>query len=561
MDINKQIIDQRSRKIQEENPEWFQDCKSDENRKISKAFLLLGVASILEMDFSEAFSCITEGGNDAGIDALYVGDITDTDFSIILFQAKYVFKLDKDSNFPANSVLRVVNSIGTLFNPRKEIMMNDLLRPKIDEIRSLILDGYIPNIKVYFINNGLTWNQEGQQHIDNANFPRSQVSFEHINHDEIVKRLQSSKPIGETVTTYGKAIIEDFAFKRVLVGKISVNEIARLMNQHGDALLEKNIRKYLGVHKNRVNQNIRDTLLSPEKRENFYFFNNGITMLCSKFRHNRVGIDENWQLQVEDLQIINGGQTSKTIQDTISDNPNIDLSKVSVLLRLYEVSDQDQNSIDLTTDITIATNSQTPVDLRDLRANDSLQKKLAISIKELDYQYITKKSAVNSSSSKSIPSSVAAESILSIWKRKPHLAKYKRSELFGKYYEDIFGEVHAAQLITAVIIFRYCDSKRKNLKLPQKPKYLLYSNYFLAMLCGENLLTTCNIHLQDLTHKNFSSVIEQWNAQAGSIYEQSINSLENSLNAMFPDGWNNIDPRRLAATFRRGDLLSTLDNT
>lgn len=50
-------------------------------------------------------------------------------------------------------------------------------------------------------------------------------------------------------------------------------------------------------------------------------------MICKKFSHNALA-SENWQVKVEDLQIINGGQTAKTIQETLSENPNLDFSNV-----------------------------------------------------------------------------------------------------------------------------------------------------------------------------------------------------------------------------------------
>lgn len=69
-------------------------------------------------------------------------------------------------------------------------------------------------------------------------------------------------------------------FSRVLVGRISVTEIATLIERHGERLLERNIRRYLGLQGNRVNEGIRHTLMSEEKN-NFYFYNNGITMIQS----------------------------------------------------------------------------------------------------------------------------------------------------------------------------------------------------------------------------------------------------------------------------------------
>ena len=50
MDINKHIIDQRVRKIVSDNPDKFAG-EGDENKKISKAFVCLSVASYLDIEF------------------------------------------------------------------------------------------------------------------------------------------------------------------------------------------------------------------------------------------------------------------------------------------------------------------------------------------------------------------------------------------------------------------------------------------------------------------------------------------------------------------------------
>ncbi len=131
MDINKHIVDQRIRKIVTDNPEQFAG-ESDEKKKLSKAFVCLSVASYLNIELEEAFDLITEGGNDAGVDAIFIGDVNDYDFSVTIFQGKYAFDLNKDNNFPANSIQRVIGSIGAIFDPSKPIEMNDDLMPKVE---------------------------------------------------------------------------------------------------------------------------------------------------------------------------------------------------------------------------------------------------------------------------------------------------------------------------------------------------------------------------------------------------------------------------------------------
>jgi len=102
-------------------------------------------------------------------------------------------------------------------------------------------------------------------------------------------------------------------FSRVLVGRISVTEIAALIDRHGERLLERNIRRYLGLQGNRVNEGIRHTLTSDEKN-NFYFYNNGVTLTCDNFSYNALQ-DGDYQVRVENLQIINGAQTCIAVPD------------------------------------------------------------------------------------------------------------------------------------------------------------------------------------------------------------------------------------------------------
>jgi len=305
MDINKHIIDQRITKIVDDNPSWFSET-TDRNKKLSKSFVLLSVSTYLGIELPEAFNLLTEGGNDAGIDALYIGDVSGDEFPVIIFQGKYKFNLEEDSNFPSNSIQKVVDTIRTIFDPTKSVIKNRELASKIAEISSLISDAKIPIIKCLFVNNGLKWNDEGDNHIKNADFPEDQILFEHYNHDDIVHKITNNKPVKATIRLSGASISEDYNFKRVIIGKISVTEIKALFDNNGDNLLQKNVRRYLGLKsKNNVNLAIKETLKN-DKRENFYFYNNGITMVCSKFSYSGLQKSD-WAVIVEDLQIINGG--------------------------------------------------------------------------------------------------------------------------------------------------------------------------------------------------------------------------------------------------------------
>lgn len=555
MDINKHIIDQRITRIVDEHPDWFAMSK-DERQKKSKAFVLLAVSTYLGLELEDAINCITEGSDDAGVDAIEIGDLNDNQFTVTIFQGKYVFDLEKNSNFPVNGLARVISAVRAIFDVYKPMSLNLYLKSKVEEIRSLLSDGNVPKIVCICVSNGMRWTNEGDYQIKNAGFSGDQVQFEYINHQDIVQRISSPKGVRAVLRFTGKSIVDDFNYKRVLIGKVNVMELFELFQNHGDALLEKNIRRYLGLVKNRVNESIQETLLGA-KRDNFYFYNNGITIVCSQFSYNALqSID--WSVTVDDIQIINGAQSCKTIQQTIAANPSIDYSQVFVLVRLYELSQQGDAS-DLVSDITIATNSQNPVDLRDLRANDERQKRLELDIKELGYVYKPKKD-INIAGGV-IPSSVVAEAVFTIWREKPHIAKFKRIELFGRFYEEIFQPLNAAQAIIAVLVYRYCDSQRKRYDLYSQYPHLPYSNYFIAMLMGRLIINSIGLEShRQLSHNYFREAKYYFEQNKEILFGRACQMLEEGLSALNSEWRHDLSPKRLSAFFRRGELLEYLSS-
>lgn len=546
MDIAKQIIDQRVNRILEENTDIFSGNDAERNR--SKAFLLLGVAAYLDIDVAEALQYITDGGNDGGFDAAYIVEAQESQLNVVLFQSKYSRNLENDSNFPANAVEKAVNTVRCVFDPAAHIELNPKSREKVDEIRSFILDGQIPYVTFVMLNNGMSWKQDGQDHIDNAFAGQSQVLFTHFNHTDIIHYINRTASIDTQFSLSGRAIQEDFNYKRVILGRVSVMEIYKLMEEYGDNLLEKNIRRYLG--KNAVNDNIMSTLLDENKRQNFFFFNNGVTMICEKFSYNGLQ-EQNWIVKLKRLQIINGGQTCKIIHQTVKENPEVDFSQVFLLVRLYEVNDEEG----IIEDITYATNSQNPVDFRDLKSNDERQVLLEKGASELGYAYKRKRD--NSLSTNAIPATVAAEAVFAIWRERPFLAKHKKNEFFDVYYQDIFGTLNAAQMIVAVIIFRYCDNNRKRQDGEEAVQmHRPYSQYFMAYMIGKQLLEHFNIGLDKLTHVNFEEIKGYFDRNKEYMYSKAELGMVDILKDYFNnDELSVINGRTMAAVFRRFDII------
>ena len=553
MNINISIIDQRlvsvSKDIRQKASEELRI--TDEGRLKSLAFVYLCVKTILDLDGDDVFDCLTEGGGDFGVDAIHISEEYDGEFTVSLFQGKYKHNLEGNSNYPEEGIKSLINAINYLFNPAAKLEhINQRLLVKVEEARSLIRDGYIPQVRTIACNNGLKWNLSAQEAIDRAEFG-DQVTWEYVNHERLVKILQASKPVKDTLQLSGKAIVEDMEFSRVLLGRISVTEIATLIERHGERLLERNIRRYLGLQGNRVNEGIRHTLTSDEKN-NFYFYNNGVTLTCDSFSYNALQ-DGDYKVRVENLQIINGGQTCMTIFKTLREPDLIHQNaQAFVLLRLYQLP---RDNDGLVQRITYATNSQNPVDLKDLRANDERQNRLKMDIEQLGFNYRTKRSNTPTRSA-DITSGVAAEAVLSVWRRKPHQAKFFSREHFGKLYDTIFtDQLNGAQIVIAVQLYRIAENRRKRPESTD-PDFVRYASCFIAMQMGQKLLADMEVQMKDISHQNFQSAQMLIDQNGESYFNASLQDIKQALQYLYRE--QEISLQQLSATFRRGDLISRL---
>ena len=564
MSLAAQIIDQRLEGILAEQSDALNDelkLGRDKNRRRSVAFTYLVAQSLFDLTADETIDGIVDGGGDFGIDAVYF-DLEDRGEIVIrLIQTKYKTKdLSGRAAFPESGIANMIAAIGTLFDPSAKVVVNPRLEPKVEEIRSYIKNGTIPKVFAIAANNGAGWTDSAQQRICNAEKDfEKQVEWQHVGASKLLDVLLARKPIDVDLRLKGKATVEEFDFRRVLTGRMSVSELARLTGEYGDHLFERNIRKYLGITGNRVNEAVAETLRNRDQRPNFYFYNNGITLTSTKFRVNALQ-GENWTVKVKDLQIVNGGQTARTVQQVareVEEGTSVEegISTADVLVRLYELGEDDKDYA-LVDAITLATNSQSPVDLRDLRSNDQRQQELGKSIVELGYAYRTKRED-RPLSSNEFTSATVAEAVLAVWRKLPHQARFRRREHFGVLYEKIFtADLNGAQAVIAALLFRHVENARRR-PPDDAPKFLPYGSRFIAMLMGRYLLADMGIELDGLDHRSFPDASKRVARESGNYFERAVSEISKVLKPMFSDRRPET-LQRLSATFRRPDLVEDL---
>ena len=145
------------------------------------------------------------------------------------------------------------------------------------------------------------------------------------------------------------------------------NVLARIYDRYGQKLLEQNVRTFLQL-RGKTNKNMLATIKSQPER--FFIYNNGLTCTASSIVVNNYD-NASRIMNLEGLQIVNGGQTSSVIYKAFCDQ--IDLSRVFVQMKLSVIHPGDSYD-DLVGYIARYANTQNPVKEADFFSSNPFNK-------------------------------------------------------------------------------------------------------------------------------------------------------------------------------------------
>lgn len=145
---------------------------------------------------------------------------------------------------------------------------------------------------------------------------------------------------------------------------IPATYLAEAYRKYGSKLMEANVRSFLSL-RGKINKGINNTL--KDQPDNFVAFNNGITATATDITQS----DDGHITRADNLQIVNGGQTTATIFYSQMKSPRPDLSNVRVPVKLIVVDKA--SAQELIPQISRFSNSQNKVDEADFSANNPYQ--------------------------------------------------------------------------------------------------------------------------------------------------------------------------------------------
>jgi hypothetical protein len=238
-------------------------------------------------------------------------------------------------------------------------------------------------------------------------------------------------------------------------------------------IFNENVRLYRAKH--RVNTGIIESALDNANYQ-FFYLNNGITILCEELDYNP-GTNSP-VLQFRNVQIINGGQTAHSLF-IAHKKDKLKVNKIQILVRICQVSSKHK----IAEKISETTNTQIPVNTRDLHANDKIQRKLEEDFKERGYFYERKNNQyMDQPNNKRLNNELLGQIFIAYHFDLPSQAKNDKSLVFGEYYDDIFNEekISAEELLKINNLYlpllefkkEIQRKKRKKEKVNEKEAYV-----------------------------------------------------------------------------------------
>jgi AIPR protein len=204
----------------------------------------------------------------------------------------------------------------------------------------------------------------------------------------------------------------------------------------------------------------------------FWFFNNGITIVCD--RCDVVDDPDTPHLKLTNLQIVNGCQTSMTLATALE--RRLLQQNVEVLVKVFET-----NNNRFVGKVVLTTNNQNAISSRDLKANDRIQEDYQRAFLKLygiryerkprEYKGLSREEGRTVISNEKV-----GQAFLAIVKKKPTISRTQKYRLWeDEIYRDVFPETTIEKHLLAYLIYDYCLSAKKDALSQWKDDDIRYS--------------------------------------------------------------------------------------
>lgn len=430
--------------------------------------------NVLKLDPNEIKERIVIDAKAEGIDAILIDE---KNFDLIFCQAETAENIESTKkHFKEEKLKSTLEGVRYLINENYKGKITPELENLADEYHELDITGDYKT-KIFIIT--LKKETEDKKYIEayKTSFPDIEIKFfdfDFIKDFYINEYLVSKSPPPEKISFKVMTnILDKTEPYKAMVFSSKAEELAKLYNDYRERIFQQNVRFSLGLKSKSINRQILDTAIDTERSKNFWYFNNGINIVCKEIRPST----SKKIINLIDAQIINGAQTTYSLYEAYK-NGNLN-DNAEVLIRVVETDDK--NFADL---VTLYTNSQNAIRLRDLCSNDEIQTKTQKIFKdsysyfyerkrgEFESLYPTNEAKIKSFGKdyeeKIISNENAAQTYLAFYENKPAEAKSSKKRIFlkdeGGFYNLIFNlkdEILTEKFLLSWTLLKYISNRKK----------------------------------------------------------------------------------------------------
>ncbi len=345
--------------------------KSEEERKnafYSRALAAFYLYIKAHITVEQSIKSITDGFDDNGIDAIYYDESQST---LYLVQSKL---LNEGKGEPETGemmkfqrgVMDLIDEKFDHFN-EKTLKHEESIKDATQDRNTKLIIAIAYTGKGFSVHN----TRIRDELMASLNDTTDWAFFDDFNMRAIYSCLlaaTSSNPIDYDINLINWGFIEE-PFK-TYYGQVSAYELAKMYRNEGKKLFNENIRSFIGL--STINTDILKTI--QHEPENFIYFNNGVTMICSEIvpipgkSINKI----TGGFHCKGVQIVNGAQTVGSLGTALNDYAE-QLNKCTVFLRLIPLQDTPE---DFGNRLTKASNNQNKIEKKDFVSLDPVQNTL-----------------------------------------------------------------------------------------------------------------------------------------------------------------------------------------
>ncbi len=505
---------------------------------------------ILTLSDDDIEDAICDGGGDLGIDAV----IRDKNDIVHFYQFKSVGNLEK--GYPSGDVDKTIGGLEIIIRGQYEKIANTKLKDRIREVLETIPNGY----QIHFVSNTAGLEIEATTKLKAFIFTLNAPTDDFIKYaDENVVFLQDIF-YTKTLPTLNEDITLSLVRSPYMVRAanhdcytfhIEAETIAKIYEKYGEIILQQNIRMFEGD--NATNDAIYRTC-TGEESENFYHYNNGVTILCDSSTWDAFSNN----LLIVKPQVVNGGQTMRILFKALKN----DELKSNVLVPTRIITSQGDK--EFAGNVAVNLNNQTRVDGSFLKSNNPRIVQLASALKAIGWYLERREGEIKELSDaekaklemgiggsleqKTIALKEGTQAYVATYYENPGLARLNPAKMFldtleGGQFNKIFDQsLTAENFARSYVLYKMIEtriSEFKSLKRRRKAGDDIssyYCPYYGNAIEGERLylyeqivpqatIFTCAISFQLFVNK-LNYTIEQLSAE----FSQNANDLATVIN-------------------------------